>query len=166
MKEGLNVSQDRILGSMVLLQVYTPGGPVAFAELDSFTAKNTEELKKYHPLGEVQPHGQLVYGGWDISFKGAKVDNSWDLIQAGNDNALLAGNAAPRYRIVETTTWFNGNVETWIYDNVLIHGLNCDKAMANEEIKMDFSGFAPTRLQPGGNPIQGVLNTGGSLSNI
>lgn len=140
------MSQDRILGSSAVLQISGPNGPVTFAELDSFTAKDVTELKKFRPLGQVQPHGQLVYGGFELSFKGAKVDDAWDRIQASNDEALLNGRAAPRYSVVESTTWFSGNVEVWTYENVIIHGLNVDKASAGDEIKQDFSGFAPTRV--------------------
>jgi hypothetical protein len=159
------MSQDRILGSSALLQIYGSSGPVSFAELDSFTAKDQTELKKFRPLGQVQPHGQLVFGGYELSFKGAKVDDAWDQIQQANDLNLLNGKAAPRYRIVETTTWFSGNVETWTYDHVLIYGLNVDKASAGEEIKQDFSGFAPTRTSgtAGSASNAGLISGEGSL---
>jgi hypothetical protein len=150
------MSQDRILGSSVVLQVYGPNGPVPFAELDQFTAKNSEELKKFRPLGQVQPHGQLVYNGYDLSFKGAKVNDDWDQIAAANDLALLSGQAAPRYRIVEQTTWFSGNVEQWVYDNVLLYNFNTDSASSGEEIKRDISGFAPTRTNGGFSSNLGV----------
>ena len=152
------MSQDRILGSAVVIQLYGKNGPVTFAELDSFSADDQSELKKHRPLGQVPPHGQTVYGGYNISFKGAKIDDSWDQIQKANDDALLAGGQAPRYRIVDSTNWLNGNTETWVYDNVLLHGFKFDKANAGEEIKQDFTGFAPTRKASG---VTGFLPANG-----
>lgn len=161
------MSQDRILGSAARLEIYNPAGgpPIHFAELDSFTAKNKEELKEWHPLGQVQPHGQLVYGGYEFTFKGAKVNGDWDAISAANDLALLSGKPAPRYRIVETTNLYDGSVEQYVYNNCLIHGFNVDKNMANEEIKQDFSGFAPTRTNGSFSPDLGLLS-GGPVGNL
>ena len=154
------MSQDRILGSMVKLQVYGPNGPVNLAELDSFSADDQSELKKFRPLGQVKPHGQVIYGGYNLSFKGAKIDDSWDAVQLGNDEALLNGQAAPRYRIVDTTTWFNGTAETWVYDNVILYGFKVDKANAGDEIKQDFTGFAEIRTRDGasGGGAGSVMN--------
>jgi hypothetical protein len=140
-------SADRILGSMTQLQVYSSNGPITFAELDGFTVSDKTEQKKFQPLGQVAPHGQLIYAGYELSFKGAKIDDSWDNLQSSNDTALLAGQSAPRYRIVDTTTWFDGTVETWIYDQVLLYNFKSDKAAAGEEIKQDFTGFAATRIR-------------------
>lgn len=158
------MSQDRILGSATQLQIYGPNGPVNLAELDSFNADDQSELKKQRPLGQVKPHGQLVYGGWNLSFKGAKVNDDWDQIQYANDQALLAGRAAPRYRIVDSTTWYSGNVETWIYDDVLIHNFKADKANSGDEIKQDFTGFAAERKQ--GGSIGGAGDLFDSISNL
>lgn len=152
------MSQDRILGSSAELQIQGPNGPVSLAELDSFTAKDQTELKKFRPLGQVEPHGQLVYGGWELSFKGAKINDAWDQLQASNDLALRKGKSAPRYTIVEKTTWFSGYVEVWEYHDAIIHGFNVDKASAGEEIKQDFSGFAPARTPQGAGFGAGSLN--------
>jgi hypothetical protein len=152
------MSQDRILGSAVVLQVYGPNGPVPLAEIDKFTAKNAEELKKHHPLGQVQPRGQIVYGGYDLSFQGAKVNDDWEQIAKANDINLLSGKAAPRYRVVEQKTWYSGKVENWVYDDVLLFGFNAEAAMSNEEIKHDFSGYAPSRTDGSFAPNLGVIS--------
>ncbi len=158
------MSQDRILGSATQLQIYGPNGPVNLAELDSFNADDQSELKKQRPLGRLEPHGQVVYGGWSLSFKGAKVNDDWDQIQYANDQALLAGRAAPRYRIVDSTTWYSGNVESWIYDDVLLYNFKVDKANSGEEIKLNFTGFASKRKQGGSFAWAGDLF--GSISNL
>lgn len=131
---------------MTKLQIYSSSLPIDFAELDSFTVTDKTELKQFRPLGQVEPHGQLIYGGYDLAFKGAKINGDWDTIQSNNDLQLRSGSAAPRYRIVDTTTWFDGTVETWIYDNVLLYNFKSDMATSNAEIKQDMTGFAPTRI--------------------
>ena len=141
------MSKDRILGSAVSLQIYTSTGTQDFAELDGFTATDKTEKKEFRPLGQVAPHGQLIYGGYDLAFKGAKVNDDWDTIQESNDTALLDGDSAPRYRIVETTTHYDGTTETWIYPDVLLYNFKSDKAAANDVIKQDFTGFAATRTR-------------------
>lgn len=139
------MSKDRILGSATQLQVYSSTGPINFAELDSFSVDDQAEVKKWRPLGQVEPHAQQVYGGYNLAFKGAKVNDDWDRLQLANDQALLNGNAAPRYRIVDTTTWMDGTVEVWVYPDVILHNFKFDKANSGEEIKLDFSGYAPRR---------------------
>lgn len=159
------MSQDRVLGSMVQLQVFGASGaspgPIALAEIDSFSAKNKTSLMEHRPLGQVAPHGQLAYGGWELSFEIGKIDVSLENVQDANDAALLAGQAAPRYRIVETTTFFNGDVRTNVYEGVLLYDFDVAQAQNNEVVKQRVTGFASTRNGDGG--LGGFLN---DLSNI
>ena len=141
------MSQDRILGSSCSIDIYGPYGPVSFGEVDSMNAEPTHELKRWHPLGQLFEHTQVVYKGYKLSFKGGKVNGDWDKIQEIQDNALLAGQPAPRYRVTETTIMTDGTVEKWIYDDCLIYGLKIDKSNAGDEIKQDFSGEAPKRVR-------------------
>ena len=147
------MSKDRILGSAVHLQIYggtgTSGGMIAFAELDSFSSKNKTTLKQNHPLGEVVPHGQLIYDGYELSFEVGKVDASLEVLQNANDQALLNGQSAPRYQIVDQTNLLDGTTETWVYPNVVLHDFDVTKAMGNEEIKQKCNGFAPARYSGG-----------------
>jgi hypothetical protein len=141
------MSQDRILGSAVTLQIYTSAGVVDFAELDGFTATDKSEKKEFRPLGQVAPHGQIIYGGYDLDFKGAKINADWDTVQADNDTALLAGESAPRYRVLQKTVWLDGTIEAWVYNDVILYNFKQDAAAANDEIKGNFTGFAPTRTR-------------------
>ncbi|MHB1651669.1 MAG: hypothetical protein ACYCVD_04220 [Desulfitobacteriaceae bacterium] len=141
------MAQDRILGSSASIDVYGPNGPVPYGELDSFDANPEHELKKFHPLGQKEEHGQMIYKGYTLSFKGAKVNGDWDKIQAALDSALLAGQPAPLYRITEITILNDGTVEIWIYDNAILYGLKTNKDNAEDEIKQEMSGWAPKRVK-------------------
>lgn len=154
------VQQDGIIGSSTLLSIYnaTVGTPVPVGEIESFSVKSQTEMKKRFPIGQVQPNAQLFYDGYELSIKGIKIDGSWEDICAANDSALLAGQAAPRYRIVQTTTMLDGTVEIWQYDKCLIYGFNIDAAAGNEIVKEDFSGWAPSRSSGSAAGI-GVLSS-------
>jgi hypothetical protein len=141
------MSQDRILGSSCLVEIYdSSGNPVPFGEIDSFTSEPQHEMKTFHPLGQVQQHGQIIYKGYKLSFKGAKINGDLEQIQYILDQALLNGQAAPRYRITELTTLYSGTVEKWVYDGALIYNVKVDKSNAEDEIKQDLEGWAPTKM--------------------
>ncbi len=139
------MSQDRILGSSCTIDIYGQSGPVPFGEVDSFTAEPEHELKKFHPVGQIPEHGQLIYKGYKLSFKGGKINGDLEAIQTAIDAALLAGQKAPRYRVTQTTILYDGAVEKWVYDNALLYNLKIDVSNAADEIKQDFSGWAPKR---------------------
>jgi hypothetical protein len=136
------VSQDRILGSSAQIQIYGPNGPAPFGELDSFNDEPQTTEKNWHPLGQVEDHQQLVYKGYKLTFKLGKINGDIENIQQSLDAALLAGQPAPRYRIVVTTTWYSGQVETWIYNNALVYGLKDGFANAEDAIGQDLTGWS------------------------
>jgi len=138
-------SSDRIIGSCVTLSLYTSSGTVDLAEIDSFTAKARHDKKTYKPLGQFEDHEQTIYKGYDLTFKGGKIDSSWDSLQADIDTALLAGESAPTYTVKEVTTFYDGTTKTWVYKNVVLHGFEIDAAASGDEIKCSFTGFAPYR---------------------
>lgn len=141
------MSQDRILGSSASIEIYGPNGPIPFGEIDEFSSEPDHELKNFHPLGQVEQHSQIIYKGYKLTFKGGKVNGDWDSIQEAIDTALLNGQPAPRYRVTQTTIWFNGNVDTWVYDNALIYNLKIDDKNSEDQIDQDFSGWAPRRVR-------------------
>lgn len=142
------MSQDRILGSATTISIYGPNGPVPFGELDGFTDEPGTTEKNWHPLGQIEDHQQLVYKGYKLTFKLGKVNGDIENLQQSLDAALLAGQPAPRYRIVDQTIWYSGNVETWIYDNALVYGLKISSSNAEDAIGQDLTGWAP-RKDPG-----------------
>jgi hypothetical protein len=139
------MSQDRILGSAAQIQIYGQNGPAPFGELDSFSDEPTTAEKNWHPLGQVPDHQQLVYKGYKLTMKLGKINDDIENIQQSLDAALLAGRPAPLYRIVTQTTWYSGNVETWIYNNAQIYGLKDGFANAEDAIGQDLTGWAPKK---------------------
>lgn len=155
--------QDRVLGSAVVLQIFgstgAVPGPISLGEVDEFSAKSKSTLHETHPLGNVQPHGQLIYGGYDLSFKFGTVDDSVHALCDANDLALLAGQPAPRYQIVETITYRDGTSTTITYRNVLLYNFDLQAAMSNEEVKQNVEGFAATRDSGAGLGALNVINS-------
>ena len=141
------MSQDRILGNSVQIEIYSTSGPISFGEIDSFTATPQHTEKKFHPLGQVAEHAQIIYQSYKLDFKGGRINGDLDAIQEAIDTALLAGQAAPRYRVTETITYYDGTITTWIYDNALIYNLKDDVSNAADEIKLEMTGWAPTRVR-------------------
>jgi hypothetical protein len=140
------MAKDRILGSSAKLELYTNTGVIA-AEVDSFSASQKTDLKTWHPLGEVGERQQLIYKGWDMDFKIGKTDaqiaNFFDAI----DQALLAGQAAPRVRVTQTIQHFDGSVEVWIFPDSVIYGYKTDASNSEDEIKEDFKGACTKRIK-------------------
>lgn len=142
------MSSDRILGSAVTIDIYSPtGGVIPFGELDAFTPEPQHDLKQWHPLGQVPMHEQPVYKDWKFTFSGGKINGDKDQIQYSIDQALLSGQAVPRFRITQTTVLYDGTTEVWIYDNAVLHNLKTDVTNAEDQIKQDMTGYAPTRVK-------------------
>ncbi|NRD80284.1 hypothetical protein HPT25_23460 [Bacillus sp. BRMEA1] len=140
------MAKDRILGSSAKLELYTDTGVIA-TEVDSCTATQKHEIKTWHPLGEIGERQQVIYKGWDLDFKTGKIDdqiaNFFDTI----DQALLAGKPAPRVRVTETITHFDGSIETWIYPDTVLYNYAQDLSNSEDEIKENFKGACSKRIR-------------------
>jgi hypothetical protein len=142
------MSSDRILGSACSVDVYSSSGtPTPVMEVDSFDAEPQHELKNFHPLGQIEEHGQLIYKSYKLTLKGAMINGDADQLQAAIDTALLAGQASPRYRVTQTTLFYDGTTERWIYDNALLYNVKTSVGNAEDAITQDIDGWAPKRVQ-------------------
>lgn len=139
-------SQDRILGRSAVIDIISTNGPVQWAVCDSFdVASNTKE-EEYQPLGAMAPRPQLIYGSYKLTFKGAKVDETIDQLFYGIDQALLNGQASPRFRITETITLLDGSEQTWVYPDTVLGNFKKSMSKATDPITYDFDGTAPIRI--------------------
>lgn len=155
------MSQDRVLGSKVLIQINTALGPTLFAEIDSFDEKNEEKLDKRHPLGQVQPHGQKAYEGYQLTIRGAVVDPSVENLELQDDVLLLSGQPANRYTITRTVSYYNAPTKVWTYPNALLYGFTWNAAAADDEVKFDCTAFCPVKTDGTFAPSLGGNITGG-----
>lgn len=140
------MSKDRILGSSAKIELYAPNGLLTI-EVDSFTKNQRHDMKQWHPLGEIGERQQLIYKGWDMDFKTGKIDSQIADYFNAVDQALLAGQPAPRVRVTETIKHFDGNNETWIYPDTLLYGFNQSTGNAEDEIGETFKGSSTTRIR-------------------
>jgi hypothetical protein len=134
------MSKDRILGSSALIELYLPGGGVLSLEVDSFTASQKHEIKTWHPLGQVGERQQVIYKGWDMDFKTGKIDDQISAFFDAVDQALLAGQSAPRVRVTQTIKHFDGNNEIYIFPDTVLYQYKGDASNAEDEIKEEFKG--------------------------
>lgn len=140
------MSKDRILGSSATIELYTASGVMSI-EVDSFSKSQKHEIKTRHPLGYVGEHHQVVYKGWEMDFKLGKVDAQVASFFDAIDQALIAGNATPRVRVVETVKHFDGSNEVWIYPDTVLYSYKSDASNAADEIKEEFKGACNRRIK-------------------
>lgn len=140
------MAKDRILGSSAKVELYTATGVLAI-EIDSFSATAKHDMKMWHPLGEIGERQQLIYKGWELDFKTGKIDAQIANFFYAIDQALLAGQSAPRVRVTETIKNFDGNNEIWIYPDVVLSGYKGDASNSEDEIKEEFKGQCTLRIK-------------------
>lgn len=141
------MAKDRILGSSAKIELYQASGAVISAEVDSFTATPQHDKKKFHPLGEIGERTQLVYKGYEMDFKIGKTDDQIAVLFYAIDQALLAGQPAPRVQVTQTIKHFDGNVEIWKYPDTVLADYKSDASNSEDEIKEDFKGYCTTRVK-------------------
>lgn len=138
--------KDRVLGSKATVAFYGPSGPVNFMEIDSFKPTRKSSQKQFQPLGQVGKRTQDVYEGWEFDCSGGIVDPSYDDIISQLDQGALVGQANMRFRVTETTEYYDGQVRTWVYPDAVLFGFAKDATNAADEIKWSFKGDAQTRI--------------------
>jgi hypothetical protein len=141
------MGKARIYGSKAVISVVkTDGTAEPIGEVDKFTAKKIDELKKSQPLGEFLPTANVIHQGWDLTFEGGKVDWNMAALIHAQDLQIQLGGRSPYFTCQQVITYFNGTVETYQYNDVSIHGYEIDIAGSNEEITEKFAGFSRTRV--------------------
>lgn len=140
-------AQDRVLGSSVKIAFYGPSGPVNFMESDSFKPDRQSSQKKYQPLGQVGQRTQDIFEGWEFEVSGAVVDPSYDDIIDQIDQAALNGNKNMRFRVTETTHYYDGTSKTWVYPDSVLYGFGKDAKSAADEVTWSFKGSSQTRIK-------------------
>jgi hypothetical protein len=139
-------AQDRVLGSSAKIAFYGPNGPVTFAEVDTFKSTRKSTQKQFQPLGEVGEHTQDIYQGWSFDFSGGVIDPSFDDIVDQIDQAAQNGQKNLRFRVTETTTYYDGTQRVWVYPDSVLFGFDKDISAANSEIKWTGKGEAQKRI--------------------
>lgn len=138
---------DRILGEKVTVAFYGPNGPVNFMECDKLTPNRKSSQKQFQPLGQVGERTQDVYEGWEFDVEGGIVDPAYDDIVYQIDQAALNGQKNMRFRVTETTTYYDGTVRTWVYPEAVLYDFKKDIKSAKDDITWSFKGAAQTRVQ-------------------
>lgn len=141
------MGKARVLGSKAVLKIIVPnvtsGSEILIGEIDKFTATSQSEVKKSQPLGQGHITSQQVFKGWEISLEAGKVD--WRLameIVGVNDAQTVQTGRSGLYRITQTIEYYDGQIETWQYDDVTFYGYELSAESAEEEIKETIKGFS------------------------
>lgn len=166
--------QRRIISDRVRLRVRTQNGKsVNIGEFDSFSATQQDSIRKFKPCGETRELQRYSPGGYDISIAGGKVD--WSLARHMNQQELfvnkhsshdlpladqlleaftgpIASKAvliSPLFEIEQTFIYYDGSVETYIYEDVTFYNyaINIDSDLS--EVKEAVKAFSPRKKVSG-----------------
>ena len=139
------MGKARILGRDAEIFATAGATVVSLGEVDKFSAKKQDELKKSQALGQKNATTNVVHGGWELSFEGGKVD--WQLAQAvhAQDAQITSGGRSPYFTIKQKITYYDGTVEEFVYYDVSIYGYEIDMGSATDEISEKVTGFASYR---------------------
>ena len=157
-------SKARVLGCNAVIEVKDPvlGFNIKVGEIDNFSVSATSSLIKSRPIGSAIETIQYKYGGYELSFSGGKVD--WELANLLHAQDLLARSIGecPVFNVVSTITHFDGTKETYLYNNVIIHGYE-ESMQSDSQITESFKGYSPQKQQIGleqiGTAIYGIISS-------
>lgn len=130
-----------------MLEVYTSTGLVQIGEADSVDETHQTEQKLTRPLGQRWDHTQVIHKGWELAVKGGKIDESVSTLAQNLQDALIAGQNAPRYRVTRTIEHYDQTKVQYIYDNAVFYGFKENAQKSDEEVSWDFTAFAGKRQQ-------------------
>lgn len=139
------MGKARILGNncILLMQSASTGLPIPIGEIDAFGAKSNTKIITSRPIGYIIEGATIQYGSWSLTFDSGKVDWSLAHFYWLQDSALLKGNIQPNFNISQTITHYDGTVESYVYEDVTLFGL--DFTASIDEIREKIEGFSPKR---------------------
>jgi len=143
----------RIQGSQAKL-IFFPEGtgvvPLDLGELDEFEATQMSEVVKRRPMGYSIESTTYKYSGWNLSFRGGKVD--WKLARwaFNQDRAARIPGKTNGFSILQTVTHFDTRVgglpaiEQYLYTNVVLFGLE-QRFKGGDDVTEEMKGFCAKR---------------------
>jgi hypothetical protein len=143
----------RIQGSQAKL-IFFPEGtgvvPLDLGELDEFEATQMSEVVKRRPMGYSIESTTYKYSGWNLSFRGGKVD--WKLARwaFNQDRSARIPGKTNGFSILQTINHFDTRaggipaVEQYLYTNVVLFGLE-QKLRGGEDITEEMKGYCGKR---------------------
>ena len=150
------MGKPRVYGNNAKIYVAdAKGNEILVGEVDKFSAKNLDELRKSQPLGDKNITSQTTFKGYDLDFEGGKVDAKLAALFHAQDQQIHAGGRSPYFIVREEVRHFDGTLEVWVYRNVTLHGYNHD-APSDEMLTEKFSGFSGTLKERGKHDNTGV----------
>lgn len=154
------MGKARILGRDAQIFANAGSTVIALGEVDKFSAKKLDELKKSQPLGEKNPTSNVVHMGWELSFEGGKVD--WALAQMihAQDEQIRSGGRSPYFSIKQRITYYDGKIEEFEYTDVSIYGYEMDMGSSTDEITEKVTGFAGARRLSNVDPAIAAVGNG------
>jgi hypothetical protein len=165
--------QKRILSDRTTISVKSNGKVIRIGDLDNFTVSSRDSIRVFRPVGETREYAQYESRGYDISFSGGKVD--WQLARLLHKQEFLFNNRKagqqdipielfletnnlkdmrfinPVFEIEHTVNHYNGNIESWVYEEVTLYGYSLTVDGDLEQLKESAKGFSPTRSRGGGS---------------
>lgn len=141
------VGKSRVLGSSALIYIEDlNGNRCAIGEVDKFSAKELGELKKSRPLGKKEFASQYDSQGFELTFEGGKVDANQAALFHSITTQFLNGGRTPYFQVVQKITLYDGDIETYTYNDVTLYDFNVDINGSGDELMEKFTGFASSKV--------------------
>lgn len=166
--------QKRILSDRVRIFVKSEGKHVKVGEFDSFSVTDKEAVRIFKPVGSTREISLITPGGHDLAFSGGKVD--WTLARLMHRQELMtnahkiedviaapivgynifdltyiekAVNIAPKFEVEHTITHYNGNIESFIYEDTMLFGYSIEQSADLGVVTESVKGFSPRKTRNG-----------------
>lgn len=152
------MGKPRVRGSHAKIAICKPDGTVIdIGEISKFSVKELGEIKKSRSMGEQEVTANKTFEGYDLSFEGGKVDWKAGQLLHKQDAQIVGGARAPYFVVKQTITYYGGQQEQYVFNDVVLYGYNLD-IDANDEMMEKFEGFCGTLKSrptlPGSDAIQ------------
>lgn len=141
------MAKARVYGSNAQIFVKHPvlQTDIQIGEVDSFSARQKTNLITSRPIGKSMEKGNLIYGGWELDFRGGKID--WKLADTihNQDMMLRMFGYFPTFTITQKIIHYDGTIEEYNYPDTIIYGYEIGMDGAMNELGESFKGFSSTR---------------------
>lgn len=143
------MAQDGVLGKKLIIALTdSTGKAVAKApEILKWSAEAISSEEKKYPLGEEAEHKQTIYSGWKGTLEGQDTNAAYnDLVDAMLKHQEDTGGTLT-FTIFTTTTYKNGEVRKYKYEDVTFDGFKESADGNNKPITNSINWQAKRRVK-------------------
>ncbi len=131
------MGKARVRGQHNEISVQTMDGTyLKVGEITKMSVEELGEIKKNRGIGEAEITANKTFEGYDFTFEGGLVDWNLSSLLHRQDKAIVDGDRAPYFRIVQKIKFYGTNkIVTDTYNNVVIAGYNLETDSMDESMQ-------------------------------